>query len=100
MRKGADIRPQCFGTYVQDGASCALAAVAEGVGGRIDLIDRVGAIDVLLELRADLHAAADRTGAMDCPVEGCSRFAWISHLNDDHRWTREQIADWLEEKGF
>ncbi len=21
---------------------------------------------------------------------------WIPHLNDDHEWTREAIADWLD----
>ena len=34
-----------------------------------------------------------------CPA-GCKKQipigAMIVHLNDDHRWTREQIADWLE----
>lgn len=24
----------------------------------------------------------------------------ITHLNDDHRWTRERIADWLEDLGL
>ncbi len=35
-----------------------------------------------------------------CPVEGCRKrlflAAIIVHLNDDHRWSREQIAQWLE----
>ena len=39
-----------------------------------------------------------------CPVADC-RYglrrrlyltSWIAHLNDKHRWTREQIADWVE----
>jgi hypothetical protein len=33
-----------------------------------------------------------------CPV--ChERFTWygtIAHINDDHGWTREKIADWVE----
>jgi hypothetical protein len=35
-----------------------------------------------------------------CPVEGCKKklvlSALIVHINDEHRWTREQIATWLE----
>jgi hypothetical protein len=35
-----------------------------------------------------------------CPVLGCwgsgSLGGAIQHLNDDHDWTREQIADWVE----
>ena len=34
-----------------------------------------------------------------CPAETCKKKlsldALIVHLNDDHRWSREQIADWL-----
>ena len=34
-----------------------------------------------------------------CPVEGCKKHLVLSsmivHLNDDHRLTREQIAEWL-----
>jgi hypothetical protein len=35
-----------------------------------------------------------------CPAEGCRKRLYLAallvHLNDDHRWTREHIADWLE----
>jgi len=27
-------------------------------------------------------------------------FRQIAHLNDDHRWTRHAIADWLESIGL
>jgi hypothetical protein len=34
-----------------------------------------------------------------CRAEKCKKklslAALIVHLNDDHRWTREQIADWV-----
>jgi len=49
-----------------------------------------------------------------CPVEGCEghldltfgvRYVgtvsiMIPHLNDDHKWTREQIADWADSLPF
>jgi hypothetical protein len=35
-----------------------------------------------------------------CPVDGCKKklvlSALIVHINDAHRWSREQIATWLE----
>ena len=37
-----------------------------------------------------------------CPAEGCRKRLTLAsilvHLNDDHRWTREQIAVWLEDE--
>jgi hypothetical protein len=34
-----------------------------------------------------------------CPGDGCKKRLFLAallvHLNDDHRWTREQIANWL-----
>lgn len=44
--------------------------------------------------------------APNCPIRSnCNllppwihgTFAVIPHLNDDHRWTRERIADWLDQ---
>ena len=36
-------------------------------------------------------------------VDGCKKrlllSAMIVHLNDHHEWSREKIADWLEENG-
>lgn len=42
------------------------------------------------------------TATSVCPAKGCERAHpklleyLIIHLNDDHRWTRESIADWLD----
>jgi hypothetical protein len=33
-----------------------------------------------------------------CPA--CEQPGGVVHLNDDHRWTRERIADWLEGLGL
>ncbi|MFP5380050.1 MAG: hypothetical protein ACLGHP_09945 [Vicinamibacteria bacterium] len=37
-----------------------------------------------------------------CPADGCNKTlvlaALIVHLNDHHRWSREQIATWLEDE--
>lgn len=38
---------------------------------------------------------------VQCPDKNCPKspepiMSLVQHLNDTHRWTREQIADWLE----
>jgi hypothetical protein len=42
----------------------------------------------------------------DCPVDACEYSTGqeeetiVAHLNDDHLWSREQIAAWLDEQGL
>lgn len=93
---GASRRPeQAFGSYfVGRRASCALGAAYEGI------------------YRLPLEAGHVRPKHMErffdclegtlrhCPESGCRKTlmlsAMIVHLNDDHRWTREQVVAWLE----
>lgn len=49
---------------------------------------------LLPELRT--HVFCPAFVRSDCEPLGESIIDMIMHLNDDHRWTREQIADWLE----
>jgi hypothetical protein len=100
IRAGASRRPeQAFGDYfIGRRASCALGAAYEG----------------MYRLAADMSGqrpTKDLTSFFDClegtiracPVEGCKKrlllSAMIVHLNDHHEWSREKIADWLEENG-
>ncbi len=89
---GARQRPQAFGSYFSsDGRSCALGAAFEGVH---HLPRVVGAYRPRLERLFDCLEYISRP----CPV-GCRKTlplaSMIVHLNDDHLWTREAIADWL-----
>jgi hypothetical protein len=91
---GALRRPeQAFGDYFEGRrASCALGAAYEGIyrlpreatGIRVHHLERL--FDCL------------ESTLRNCP-EGCKKRlilgAMILHLNDDHRWTREQIAAWV-----
>jgi hypothetical protein len=93
IRAGADRRPdQAFGDYYSGkSASCALGAAYEAMyrlpaePGR-PTRDLDWFFDCLDTVKA-------------CPGEGCRKklflAAIIVHLNDDHRWSREQIATWL-----
>ena len=98
IRKGAERRPdQAFGDYfIGRRASCALGAAYEGMyrlaeemGGRRPSKDLEWFFDCL------------EGSVRKCPGgDGCrktlSLAAILVHLNDDHKWSREQIAGWLD----
>jgi hypothetical protein len=96
IRVGASRGPQCFGSYFDEkGGSCALGAVYEGV---YHLPRNHGKLipDHLERLFRCLDEMTKK-----CP-QGCSKrlplAAMIVHLNDDHRLSREQIAEWLTQE--
>lgn len=97
IRAGSTRGPQCFGSYFDEkGGSCALGAVYDGV---YHLPRKHGKLvpDHLERLFRCLDEVTKR-----CPHEKCAKrlplAPLIVHLNDDHRWTREQIADWLTQE--
>lgn len=96
IRAGASRGPQCFGSYFDErGGSCALGAVYDGV---YHLPRNHGPLvpDHLERLFRCLDEVTKR-----CP-HGCAKrlplAAMIVHLNDDHRLSREQIAEWLTQE--
>ncbi len=99
IRNGADRRPeQAFGDYFHGRhASCALGAAYEGMY-RLpgDMDGRRPTKDL-----EDYFDCLDGT-VRACPGEGCKKVltlaALIVHLNDDHRWSREQIAAWVADE--
>lgn len=95
IRLGAIRRPeQAHGHYFEGSRrSCALGAAYEGV---YRLPVEAGAVrPIHLERLFDCLETTMRS----CP-EGCRKrlplAAIIVHLNDDHLWTRAQIAAWVE----
>jgi len=96
IRAGARRGPQCFGSYFDEqGGSCALGAVYEGV---YHLPREHGQVvpNHLERLFRCLDEVTKR-----CP-RGCAKrlplAALIVHLNDDHRLSREEIAEWLAQE--
>lgn len=93
IMRGVTRRPvQSFGEYFgDDGGSDALGAAYDGIfrlpRGVSGYHPRVWRLFDFLE-----------SAARRCPA-GCHKFlpiaALMVHLNDDHEWSREQIADWL-----
>lgn len=84
---GAMMKPQAFRVLVTDDGACALGAALLAVGA----VSEQSARSVLSRWPWAFTVSAT------CP--GCSRshavFGIITHLNDNHRWTRERIAKWV-----
>lgn len=109
MRLGAALVPQCRGEYIHRWPSgvvsgaCALGAVHVALADRAVLTDETAAKafeDSLSDrILSDRWPFIDSAVAGRCPV--CAlRFYTIAsgviHLNDQHKWTRERIAEWVE----
>ena len=95
IRDGMKRRPdQAFGDYYQGkSASCALGAAYEAM---YPLPADAAGTRPTRDLDWFFHCLDT---VKQCPGEGCrkkiSLSAILVHLNDDHRWSREQIAEWL-----
>ena len=97
MRLGAMLKRQGFASLLAPNPdeSCALRAAADAVG-----------IPTPADLMVDYLAMRKRfsilNSAARCHLDGCEGYGvdtlgdLVWHLNDVHRWTREQIADWVE----
>ncbi len=89
IRKGSLIRPQIFGTYVSLNGTCVVGAATDGLWG--EGWSGHKAIMALPNISLSLRRPCD------CRSDYAQYQLWqiMIHLNDDHRWTREQIADWV-----
>ena len=99
IREGAKRREeQAFGDYFKGKhASCALGAAYEGMYRLPENADGTRPTKDLEWFFDCLEGTIRR-----CPAEGCRKRLTLAsilvHLNDDHRWSREQIASWLEDE--
>jgi len=86
---GSKLKPQAFHAFSFQGATCALGAV----------LDAIGKLD---ENSYDVQPILEQwPWANMCPgCPACDDYLLytvtgiMAHLNDEHRWTRERIADW------
>lgn len=87
IRLGSMLGPQAFHQYeTDDGATCALGAASVAVGNGAAYLGFFLEHEKLLGGKATCPA---------CRVDSLV-VSVIVHLNDEHRWTREAIADWVE----
>lgn len=92
-RLGALLKPQGFGALYLRGNTCVWGAVADAMG-----ILKGEAVCGITAISENWPAASLKA---NCPA--CGNMAdyvtvagVMGHLNDDHRWSRERIADWVE----
>lgn len=95
IRLGSMLRGQAFEDYFDNSGSCAIGAALEAAGLR-DAVRDGGCAVAEYENR---HRAVFVASCPSCgrqPGMGMTSFMnTVIHLNDDHRWTREAIADWV-----
>ena len=96
IREGMQRRPeQAYGDYFKgQNASCALGAAYDGmyrVPGDTSKTRPTKDLDNIFD-------CLERT-IRQCPAERCTKNLGLAviivHLNDDHCWSRDQIADWV-----
>lgn len=100
IRLGSMIRPQGFERLYVDGGSCAAGAALEAVGRWKDGMFALGLWGAIGQ-EINAFPGLPPLHRQECPTcqGGVMMGDWYSaliHLNDHHRWTREQIADWVE----
>ncbi len=100
IRLGAMLRPQAFGVGSDENGDCALGAAVRAASCPIHAArdgdastreEKPGVAMVSVDFPIEWNLAYFST----CPecAETLPRYSLIPHLNDKHRWTREQIAD-------
>lgn len=94
IRLGAMLGPQLYGRTRDDGlGSCALGAALLAIGDEGQLYtDAMGYWPLLMEPAPSVPEAIAKEFGESAPII----LSVIRGLNDYSRWTREQIADWVE----
>lgn len=87
IRLGSMLKPQAFDWWTP-GSTCALQAACEAVGKDINDWDMLNTEFPLLDALACCPVAGCRDAGDLCDI--------VYHLNDQHEWSREQIADHVE----
>lgn len=101
IRLGSMLKPKTEGSLWKAGKSCALGAACDALGIRQGNDDDFSTHALGVEFPY-LYAA------VRCPACRSVQGVWrrlfneeydvedvIIHLNDDHKWTRQRIADWV-----
>jgi hypothetical protein len=102
IKLGAMMKPQGFGRIYDGENTCAFGAAYDAIGILERLCDEFkrGVHPLLSEegqIRKYYEFTGWRVSRVLCPQCGVSQpFFAITHLNDDHRWSREAIAGWVE----
>lgn len=103
IRAGSQLTEQVKVVYLQEDpetgkicGACAMGAAWVGLHG----VEKRGIPYVSAELTSHWPEIAQARHPHPVTGNPVSLYYSIVTLNDDHGWTREQIADWLEKEGF
>jgi hypothetical protein len=96
IRLGAAISPQTAGRFFEKGKSCALGSAALAIG-----IKETNDVDQCVAVMYALRIAFPVLSNTNVPCPACAHLlanlsSAVAHLNDNHSWTREKIADYVE----
>ena len=96
IRLGAMNRPQGFYRLYDQGRTCAMGAAAEAMG----ILDHENNCYIdghKSKIKHWTPVAMTMTPCPACEEYGIDNMQRVMvHLNNDHRWSRERIADWVE----
>lgn len=112
IKLGSMLHPQGTGAYASEEhtflmgqqvstgiRTCAYGAALIAVGNSVEVC-LSKSIEIQVDAPDEWDTVTERI--LVCPADGCGKVDrgdnLIFHLNDDHEWTREQIADWVEQK--
>ena len=86
IRLGAMLRPQAFNGVDDGETACAMnaACLAAGI-----------CMDTVYDYNNAWPVNQKKVKCPECGHNGSVGFIITCHLNDQHRWTRERIADWV-----
>ena len=96
IRLGAMIRPQGFHGLFGEGKSCAMGAALEAVGFPYEDIPSNQLCEGMKLFSGHSHTRWCPV-CRESPQTTAPLYRVVEHLNDTHRWSREQIADWVEQ---
>lgn len=96
IRIGAMLKPQAFGGCHVTGATCALGAAVEAIGALRLCVNGYMPTDDAIAALATRWPYIDSVVSNPITGDGGDLSFVIFELNDTHRWTRDQIADFVE----
>jgi hypothetical protein len=97
---GSTMKTQGFGALLADDKTCAMGAAYDAIGILDEVLEGRNFAERMAVIGPHFPAIASRSQIYDCPVDlcptcRCTIGAIATHINDLHRWTREQIAEWI-----
>lgn len=98
IRLGATMKPQGKYYFFRDGATCAQGAALDAVG-LLHEEDSLACHYEMARLWPWVNPLDPAAACFSCPFCGPGRgrmASLIAHLNNDHEWSRERIADFVK----